>query len=175
MITEMARKPKDSITTALTKAEGLCLNQGVRFTSLRRRVLELVLKERHAVKAYELLTKLGQEYGSQQPPTIYRALDFLLQQRLVHRVESLNAFVACHHPGEPHDFLPRGTGERSQVSALRALPRLSAWTLRMRILHLTSVRKPKIVRNNTFDVPSEGERIRGGLSIAPATKIYHVP
>ena len=104
MITEVSRRPEDSITMALKKAEGLCLDQGARLTSLRRRVLELVLKERHAVKAYELLMKLGQEYGAQQPPTIYRALDFLLQQRLVHRVERLNAFVACHHPGKPHDF-----------------------------------------------------------------------
>jgi Fur family zinc uptake transcriptional regulator len=58
-------------------------------------VLELLL-ERHApAKAYDLLNGLGGETGPAKPPTVYRALEFLMRMGLVHRIESLNAFVAC--------------------------------------------------------------------------------
>ena len=86
----------------LAHAERLCVARGVRLTPLRRRVLELVQSRTEAVKAYDLLAQLSTEDHAARPPTVYRALDFLLGQGLVHRVDSLNAFVGCNHPDTPH-------------------------------------------------------------------------
>ena len=87
---------------ALIHAERLCAARGVRLTPLRRRVLELVQSRTEAVKAYDLLAQLSTEDHAVKPPTVYRALDFLLEQGLIHRVDSLNAFVGCNHPDQPH-------------------------------------------------------------------------
>lgn len=86
----------------LAHAERLCVARGVRLTPLRRRVLELVQSRTEAVKAYDLLAELSTEDHVAKPPTVYRALEFLLGQGLVHRVDSLNAFVGCNHPDTPH-------------------------------------------------------------------------
>lgn len=86
----------------IAHAERLCSARGVRLTPLRRRVLELVQSQREAVKAYDLLAMLSTRGRAAKPPTIYRALDFLLEQGLVHRVASLNAFIGCDHPDTPH-------------------------------------------------------------------------
>jgi len=91
-----------SAQDALQHAEALCAARGVRLTPLRRRVLELVQSRTEAVKAYDLLAQLSTEDHAAKPPTVYRALDFLLEQGLVHRVDSLNAFVGCNHPDTPH-------------------------------------------------------------------------
>lgn len=91
-----------SAQDALLHAERLCAARGVRLTPLRRRVLELVQSRSEAVKAYDLLAQLSTEDHTAKPPTVYRALEFLLEQGLVHRVESLNAFVSCNHPDTPH-------------------------------------------------------------------------
>lgn len=90
------------LQNALQQAEDLCRSTGARFTPIRRKVLELVWGSHKAVKAYDLLEQLEQADGAQAPPTVYRALDFLLEQRLVHKVESLNAFVGCAHPKSQH-------------------------------------------------------------------------
>ncbi len=90
------------IDAALAKAEVLCQRQRQRFTAIRRRVLELVWQQHKPVGAYEVLETLQQD-GRTAPPTVYRALDFLLQMGLVHRIASLNAYVGCAHPGAPHD------------------------------------------------------------------------
>ncbi|ADE15364.1 ferric-uptake regulator [Nitrosococcus halophilus Nc 4] len=90
------------IRDALAVAEKNCANRGLRLTKLRRRVLELVW-ERHApVKAYDILEQLRQEHRGAAPPTVYRALDFLLQAGLIHRLETLNAYVGCGDPDRPH-------------------------------------------------------------------------
>ena len=86
---------KDS---AVKSAEALCHENGVRLTSIRRRVLELVWNGHKAVKAYDILKRLDETDGAQAPTTVYRALEFLQAQGLVHKVESLNAFVGCAHP-----------------------------------------------------------------------------
>ncbi len=70
-------------------------------TPVRRRVLELLLSSDKPAKAYDLLQDLGAS-GAAKPPTIYRALDFLLEMGLAHKIESLNAFVACGHTGHRH-------------------------------------------------------------------------
>jgi Fur family zinc uptake transcriptional regulator len=74
-----------------------CEAAGERFTPLREHVLELVIEDGGAVKAYDLIDRLKPDRGSPKPPTIYRALDFLSRLGLVHRVEALNAFIACRH------------------------------------------------------------------------------
>jgi len=89
----------DCITEAIQRGEEICAKNGLKFTAIRRRVLELVWESHKPAKAYDILEKLGKEDGSPVPPTVYRALDFLLENGLVHKINSLNAFVGCTHPG----------------------------------------------------------------------------
>ena len=91
------------IRDAVRAAEALCAERGLRFTDLRRRVLELVWQSHRPVGAYDLLDLIKAERGGAAPPTVYRALDFLLENGLIHRIESLNAFVGCDHPDAPHN------------------------------------------------------------------------
>ena len=86
---------------ALAEAERRAGEDGLRLTPTRRLVLEILLESHRALGAYEVLERLG-EGRRAQPPAAYRALDFLVAQGLAHRVESLNAFVACAHPGAAH-------------------------------------------------------------------------
>ncbi len=98
---------------AMREAEALCDARGARLTPVRRRVLGLVWSSHKAVKAYDLLEQIEHEDGAQAPPTVYRALDFLMEHGLVHKVESINAFVGCAHPAETHGcqfFVCRGCG-----------------------------------------------------------------
>lgn len=96
------------VTDALSAAELVCRQRGARLTDLRRRVLELVWESHAPIGAYELIDKLSRvreadgEAGRVAPPTVYRALDFLIEQGLVHRIESRNAFVGCAQPEHPH-------------------------------------------------------------------------
>ena len=86
----------------MANAEQLCRDQGLRFTALRRRVLELVWNSHAPVGAYDILNELGQGGKNAAPPTVYRTLDFLLDAGLVHRLDSLSAFVGCPDPAHPH-------------------------------------------------------------------------
>ncbi len=79
-----------------------CRERGLRLTPLRREVLGLVASARKPVKAYDLLDRLRDTHGNAAPPTVYRALDFLLEQGFIHKLESINAFVYCPHPAETH-------------------------------------------------------------------------
>lgn len=87
---------------AIESAFALCERRGVRLTELRRRVLELVWRSHAPVGAYDLLELLAAERGRVAPPTVYRALDFLAAQGLVHRLDTLNAFIGCARPAEGH-------------------------------------------------------------------------
>lgn len=91
------------IEGALVRASDLCARRGARLTALRREVLELIWQDHTAVKAYDLLGRLGRSEGGAKPPTVYRALDFLLAHGLIHRLESLNAYVGCPEPDQAHD------------------------------------------------------------------------
>ena len=84
----------------LAQAEALCASKGVSLTPIRKRVLELLLGAEGPVKAYDLLAELKPGPGAAQPPTVYRALDFLVSTGLAHQVESLNAYTACIHGEE---------------------------------------------------------------------------
>lgn len=86
-----------TVATYVTKAREYCEEKGARFTHLREKVYELLLKRQGSVGAYELLDELKQTESSAKPATVYRALDFLMEFGLIHRLESTNAFVACHH------------------------------------------------------------------------------
>lgn len=90
------------VDSALVSAEAACEERSLRLTKLRRRVLELVWSRHTPMKAYDILEQLRKEGRAAAPPTVYRALDFLLEAGLVHRIESLNAFVGCGGPGTPH-------------------------------------------------------------------------
>ena len=90
------------VADAVKTADALCTGRGVRLTKLRRRVLELVWTSHAPIGAYDVLRRLSQEHDGAAPPTVYRALDFLLEQGLIHRIESLNAFVGCADPVEAH-------------------------------------------------------------------------
>ena len=90
------------ISTALEAAGRLCGQRGARLTAIRRQVLELVWRSHEPRGAYAILEILHKDGRPVAPPTVYRALDFLRAQGLIHRIESLNAFVGCPSPGEPH-------------------------------------------------------------------------
>jgi len=90
------------VDTALETADALCRENGTRLTDTRRRVLELIWESHRPVKAYDLLDRLTEEGRPVKPPTVYRALDFLLENRLIHRIEGLNAVVGCTDPAGDH-------------------------------------------------------------------------
>jgi Fur family zinc uptake transcriptional regulator len=86
----------EAVADSLREAEVLCEQRGGRLTPLRKKVLTLLLESEGPAKAYDLLEHLGED-GAAKPPSVYRSLDFLLEMGLAHRIESLNAFVACGH------------------------------------------------------------------------------
>jgi Fur family zinc uptake transcriptional regulator len=87
---------------ALAWADAVCARSGARLTPVRRRTLEILLAEHRAMGAYEVLGVLAAEGFGSQPPVAYRALEFLVEQGLAHRVRRLNAFTACTRPGDAH-------------------------------------------------------------------------
>jgi len=101
----------DSIGEQLSTAESLCEQRGRRLTPIRRKVLELLLRHGRSIKAYELLDAIRAEHPGAAPPTVYRALDFLVDEGLIHRLDAVNAWTACHDAaGAPHDLLVVCTG-----------------------------------------------------------------
>jgi len=90
------------ISAAIKHAEAHCKENGARLTAQRKRVLEIVWENHRPIGAYEILDRLA-AFGSRPAPmTVYRALDFLQSQGLIHRIASLNAFIGCGHPGNDH-------------------------------------------------------------------------
>ncbi|MEE3651261.1 MULTISPECIES: zinc uptake transcriptional repressor Zur [unclassified Brenneria] len=81
----------------LAQAEQICQHRGVRLTPQRLEVLRLMMQQAGAISAYDLLDLLRISEPQAKPPTVYRALDFLLEQGFIHRVESNNSYVLCHH------------------------------------------------------------------------------
>src|SRR5690606_16025136 len=101
----------DSVDEQLRTAESLCEQRGRRLTPIRRKVLELLLRHGRSLKAYELLDAMRAEHPGAAPPTVYRALDFLMDEGLIHRLDAVNAWTACHDAaGAPHDLLVVCTG-----------------------------------------------------------------
>lgn len=86
-----------TVAAQVNKARQFCETKGARFTQLREKVYALLLEQQGSVGAYELLDSLKETETSAKPATVYRTLDFLMELGLIHRLESTNAFVACHH------------------------------------------------------------------------------
>ena len=126
-----------SLNTTLDRAAAQCARRGAQLTELRRQVLRLVLEAEQPVGAYALLDRLKDLRGGAAPPTVYRALVFLLEQGLIHKVERLNAYLGCveagqgghghaaapgegegsHHHDHPHQFLIcRRCGATAEIS-----------------------------------------------------------
>ena len=98
----VAHRHEECLDSAIENAKRQCEASGQRFTRLRQRVLELVWQNHEPVKAYDILDELKHEKASSAPPTVYRALDFLQEQGLVHKIESLNAYIGCGDPTDSH-------------------------------------------------------------------------
>lgn len=90
------------VSDGLIAAESRCAEDGLRFTPVRRKVLEILLQEHRALGAYVILDRLREDGFGSQPPVAYRALEFLVKHGLAHKIERLNAFIACAHPDEDH-------------------------------------------------------------------------
>lgn len=113
-----------NVEAYLKRADDLCRHRSARFTELRRRVLELIASADTPLGAYALLDQLKADDDRAQrkaaPPTVYRALDFLLEHGLVHRIASHNTYIVCDHPGHRHDGLFLVCSECGSVQELEA-------------------------------------------------------
>jgi len=97
------RKAGDAVKGALAAAEELCREHGVKLTPSRRLILEILAREGRPLGAYDMIETVAAATGKRPAPvSIYRALDFLLENGLVHRLASRNAFLACGH-GHKHE------------------------------------------------------------------------
>jgi Fur family transcriptional regulator, zinc uptake regulator len=106
----------------MSRAEDLARARRMRLTPVRRRALEILLSEHRALGAYEVLDRLAESGFPRQPPVAYRALEFLVEMGLAHRIDALNAFAACMHPGERHEaafLICRTCGALAEVPAGR--------------------------------------------------------
>ncbi|MBK1649251.1 Fur family transcriptional regulator [Rhabdochromatium marinum] len=106
------------VNQALEHAEALCRERGLRLTEQRKTVLRLLCAANKPMSAYELLECMRTVVKNPAPPTVYRALDFLLEQGLAHKLESLHAYIGCTHPDHPHAsqfLICDGCGEVTEV------------------------------------------------------------
>jgi len=93
---------KKNATGFLHYSQALCAQRGVRLTPQRQQVLMIIAAADRPLGAYDILQLLQQAHPGAAPPTVYRALDFLQQQGLIHRLASLQAYLVCDHPHQDH-------------------------------------------------------------------------
>ena len=94
------------ISAAIERARTVCHSQSVKMTPIREAVLKLIWQNHKPLGAYDIVDQLPQILGKRVlAPTVYRAIDFLLAQGLIHRIASLNAFIGCPFPGSDHSDL----------------------------------------------------------------------
>ncbi|MBT8414512.1 MAG: transcriptional repressor [Boseongicola sp.] len=108
------------ISDAVERADAVCRDSGLQFTPVRRRVLEILLSDHRARGAYEILDILRNEGLGSQPPVAYRALEFLVAHGFAHRIEKLNAFIACgysEHNHMPAFLICRNCGSVAETDA----------------------------------------------------------
>jgi len=118
-----------TVADRLNVADAVCTQRGHRLTPIRRKVLELLLRHGRSLKAYELLNEMRAIHPGAAPPTIYRALDFLLAEGLIHRIDAVNAWAACSDiEGSRHDLLIvcTGCGSVAEIDAPDLSRQLSA-------------------------------------------------
>jgi len=134
---------------ALAHAETLCARRAQRLTPIRKQVLEALLGSHKALGAYEIIDRLAAKGGRPAPITIYRALDFLMENGLVHRIESRNAFVACVHSHANNDLIAflicencGAIGEASSAGVagtLSAAARAAGFSPKTQVVEITGV------------------------------------
>jgi Fur family transcriptional regulator, zinc uptake regulator len=133
-----AQEPHDHhrcVRVAVDQALALCAARGARLTDTRRQVLELVWRSHAPIGAYQILDELAATRARVAPPTVYRALEFLSREGLVHRIDSLNAYVGCPSPTLPHEayfFICRGCGEAAEFHDRELAASLAACVQRAR-------------------------------------------
>ena len=113
----------------LERAEATCAKSRARLTPLRRKVLQSVAESHHASGAYDIIERLADGDTRPAPITVYRALEFLLEQGLVHKIESRNAFVACthgEHLGDAVMLICQDCGIVAEMDAGDAIAQLTA-------------------------------------------------
>lgn len=94
---------KACMSGTMSDVEAICDANSLRLTAVRRRVLEILLEAHRALGAYDILGRLSDEGLGSQPPVVYRALEFLMEHGFVHKLQRLNAYVACVHPDDEHN------------------------------------------------------------------------
>jgi len=117
-----AHDHRHCVGSVIAHAESACAERGLRLTPVRRRTLEILLESHKALGAYEVLERLADGGYGRQPPVAYRALDFLVEHGLAHRIQRLNAFAACMHPAESHEavfLICRACNALSEAPGLR--------------------------------------------------------
>ena len=134
---------------AIGHAEAICAARKERLTPMRRKVLEALLASHRPLGAYELIDRLAARGARPAPITIYRALDFLRAQGLVHRIESRNAFVACvhnHESGDPVVFFIcekcGAVGEAASAAVaetIRSASRAAGFTPKTPVIEISGV------------------------------------
>lgn len=110
------------------EVEKACEARGLRLTPIRANALRLIADAGRPLKAYELLDRMKATHEAAAPPTVYRALEFLLEHGFVHKLSSINAYVGCHHPGGAVHAVPflicdrcQSATELEDASIVRAL------------------------------------------------------
>src|ERR1700721_1601366 len=134
---------------ALRHAERVCERRAQNFTPIRRQVLEALLSSHRPLGAYEVIEELAKSMPRPAPITVYRALDFLMENGLVHRIESRNAFLACAHDHDAAAMVAFLICERCGLvgevpaapvaQSLNASARSTGFTPRMSIVEITGV------------------------------------
>jgi Fur family zinc uptake transcriptional regulator len=129
------------VRSGLQAAVAACADRGVQLTPVRRRTLEILLEAHAALGAYDVLARLDQDGFGAKPPVAYRALTFLVAQGFAHRIERLNAFVACAYPGATHDpafMICRACGTVAEAEAeartLGASARVSGFVIERTVI-----------------------------------------
>lgn len=110
------------VQEGMAAAVDRCANAGLRFTPVRQKTLEILLQEHRALGAYEVLDRLREAGFGSQPPVAYRALEFLLENGFAHKIERLNAFVACARPGVEHSPAFMICRECDSVAETQSMP-----------------------------------------------------
>lgn len=114
---------------ALVSAQEQCKKQGLKLTKIRQQVLEIIWSSHNPIGAYDVLQKLQERGHKPAPPTAYRALEFLVSAQLIHRIESLNAFIGCPSPEANHQcqfYICKECGHIAEVSSSAVAEALSA-------------------------------------------------
>ena len=86
------------IEDALKNADLICRNKGLRFTPIRKIILEMIWASHNPIKAYDILDLLQKKFSTARPTTVYRSIDFLIENGFIHKLNGLSAYVGCSHP-----------------------------------------------------------------------------